>query len=63
MEGNCFSEKQRVFVILPKEHLWWISADRHAFGGFRYSISAEGTPMADFFQGNAHGGFRGNIPR
>jgi hypothetical protein len=49
MEGNCFSEKQRVFVILPKEHLWWISADRHAFGGYPISSAR-----------NAHGVF---LPR
>jgi hypothetical protein len=43
MEGNCFSEKQRVFVILPKERPWRISADRNTFGG--YPISAGGTPF------------------
>jgi hypothetical protein len=38
--GRCFFEdavkqKLRVLGILPKAHLWWISAARHAPGGFR----------------------------
>jgi hypothetical protein len=55
MEGNCFSEKQRVFVILPKERPWRISADRNTFGGYPISaearpwrISSEGTPLCGF---------------
>jgi hypothetical protein len=47
MEGNCFSEKQRVFVILPKERPWRISADRNTFGG--YPISADRHALLEGF--------------